>query len=92
MKYRNNNLVENFRRDLCSFVNKNDEGIDAKCGEIDEDWNYLSDRILAEIANANWGRKYYYKLTALKNIQVRKALEYFDEYDNLFLNKGEVNK
>jgi len=87
-KYRDENLDTIFSEDLCSFANKHDQNIELKCAEVEKDWNYLSDRILAEIANAKWGRKYYYKLTAIKNIQVRLALKYFDEYDNLFLNKG----
>ncbi len=84
-KYKNNDININFSKNLCSFIKKNDDEIDITCDEIDKDWEYLSSRILAEIANAKWGRKYFYKITALKNIQIRKALKYFDEYDNLLI-------
>ena len=84
-RYKNNDLNINFSKNLCSFIKKNDDEIDIACDEIDNDWEYLSSRILAEIANAKWGRKYFYKITALKNIQIRKALKYFDEYDNLLI-------
>ena len=72
--------------DVSTFIDwviTEDEKIDLNIDEINEDWLYIENRILAEIANSFWGKNNYYHillnqdsqfLTGLENISKAKSL------------------
>ncbi len=47
--------------------------------EIEDDWYYLENRILAEIASSIWGKEYLFKHRLIQDIQAQKALNHFTE-------------
>ena len=69
--------------DFIIWVNNEDELLNIQNKDIQEDWIYLENRIFADIANALWGKDYYYQmllkednqfLTSLKHLNDAKAL------------------
>ena len=42
------------------------------------DWNFLSNRIKAEMANAKWGKEFRYKVLISADIQVKEAVKLFE--------------
>jgi len=67
------------------WINEQDSTINILTNDLNKDWNYLENRILADIASANWGKDYYYNillnedkqfLTSLKHLEDAKALVY----------------
>ena len=48
-------------------------------GEIEDDWYYLENRILAETASSIWGKEYLFKHKLIQDVQVQKALNHFTE-------------
>ena len=44
----------------------------------DNDWELLSNRIKAEVANAKWGKEFRYKTLINGDIQVQEALKQFE--------------
>ncbi len=69
--------------DFILWINKEDALLNIKNKDIQNDWIYLENRILADIANALWGKDYYYQillkednqfLTSLKHLNDAKAL------------------
>ncbi len=55
--------------------------------ELVQDWDFLSNRITAEIAGANWGKKYLYKTIIGSDLQVQEALKHFKEAEDLISEK-----
>ncbi|NOZ08519.1 MAG: PDZ domain-containing protein [FCB group bacterium] len=55
--------------------------------ELIQDWDFLSNRITAEIAGANWGKKYLYKTIIGSDLQVQEALKHFKEAEDLISEK-----
>ena len=53
-------------------------------GEIEDDWYYLENRILAETASSIWGKEYLFKHKLIQDVQVQKALNHFTEARELF--------
>ena len=51
--------------------------------DIDKDWSYIKNRIIAELANKTFNRKYYYKTLIMNDKTVLEALNYFDEAKTL---------
>ena len=52
--------------------------------EIEEDWDYLENRILAQAASSIWGKEYLYKHKLAQDVQVQEALKHFNEARELF--------
>ena len=51
--------------------------------DIDKDWSHISNRIIAELANKIFDRKFYYKTLIMNDKTVLEALNYFDEAKTL---------
>ena len=67
------------------WVNNQDEALNIESIDLDKDWVYLENRILADIASSIWGKNYYYNillnednqfLTSLENTHKAKELVY----------------
>ena len=54
--------------------------------EIEKDWEFLANRILAEAASSIWGKEYLYKQLLIQDAQAQEALKHFDEARELFKN------
>ena len=54
--------------------------------ELNTDWIYIENRILAEIASRNWGKKYFYKQLLKTDEQAQEALKHFGEAHKIFNN------
>ena len=52
--------------------------------DINEDWDDIENRIMAEIANKIWGKEYFYKQSLKKDSQVQEALKYFTQARELY--------
>jgi len=52
--------------------------------EIEEDWDYLENRILAQAASSIWGKEYLYKHKLTQDVQAQEALKHFNEARELF--------
>ena len=53
--------------------------------ELKEDWDYIENRILAEIASSIWGKEYLYKHRLTKDVQAQEALNHFNKARELFI-------
>ena len=60
--------------------NKNDED------ELIEDWVYIKNMILAEVASSLWGKEYLYKHKLIHDDQAQEALKHFIDAQDLFSN------
>jgi hypothetical protein len=47
--------------------------------DLEQDWEYLSNRVASEIAGQNWNREALYLLRLRVDNQVQQALELFDQ-------------
>ena len=54
--------------------------------EIQEEWDYLENRILADIASSIWGKEYMFKQLLLQDNQVQEAIKHFNKAKELFNN------
>ena len=52
--------------------------------ELDSDWDYLENRILADIASSIWGKEYMFKQLLIQDNQAQEAMQHFDEARELF--------
>ena len=52
--------------------------------ELEVDWDYLENMILAEVASSIWGKKYFYRHKLVQDVQAQKALKHFSEARELF--------
>ena len=71
--------------DFINWINNQDQSLDITIESFKGDWDYLENRILADIASSIWGKDYYYNillnedrqfLTSLEHVQEAKALVY----------------
>ena len=53
--------------------------------ELKEDWDYIENRILAEIASSIWGKEYLYKHRLTQDVQAQEALNHFNKARELFI-------
>ena len=69
--------------DFIAWANTLDESLNLEFKNIIDDWYYLENRILANIASAIWGKNFYYNVllnedqqfvVAIKNISLAKTL------------------
>ena len=56
---------------------------DINIEELNQDWENIKHRIIAEIVNKFWGRDYYYKSLIINDKTAQEALKYFDEAKTL---------
>ena len=47
--------------------------------EIKEDWEYIENRLLAEVASRIWGKEYLIKHNLAHDTQAQEALKHFNE-------------
>ena len=47
--------------------------------ELDNDWNYIENRIKAEIASSVWGKQFLFKTNVKNDEQVQAVFNYFNE-------------
>ena len=52
--------------------------------ELDEEWNYLENRILADMASSIWGKEYMFKQLLMEDNQAQEAMKHFNEARALF--------
>ena len=70
-----NIAIENF----IQWINEEDDSLDIQNLDIEEDWIYLENRILADIANALWGKDYYYQTLLKEDNQFLISLEHMND-------------
>ncbi len=75
-KGRNLNILE-----FVDWANKADESLNLNPENIKEDWRYLENRILANVASALWGKDYYY------NILLNEDKQFIESINNIPLAK-----
>ncbi|MCH8023893.1 MAG: S41 family peptidase [Candidatus Marinimicrobia bacterium] len=55
------------------------KGLELDDAALEEDWDYLANRVASEIAGQNWNRQALYLLRLQVDNQVQQALELFDQ-------------
>ena len=70
------------RRDKFFLWLKNQE-IDFEAEELEENWAYIENRILANVASSIWGKEFLYKKLLDTDKQAQKALLHFEEAKEL---------
>ena len=71
---KNKNTIVN-QNEFIDWCNKNNNELNLIKDEIDEDWVYIENRILAELANSIWSKNDYYHVLLNEDQQFLKALE-----------------
>ena len=74
--------LKNKQRNKFFLWLKNQE-IDFETEELEENWAYIENRILANVASSIWGKEYLYKKLLDTDKQAQKALLHFDEAKEL---------
>ena len=64
--------------DFVAWLSNSDEKLDVSIDSINENWSYLKNRILSEIASHYWGKDAFYNILVLEDSQFRIA------HDNLY--------
>ena len=72
-KIRDNENLE--IKDFVSWLNNLEQPIEIDDGDIIENWNYLRNRILSEVANIHYGKNYYYYVLLIEDEQFQKSIE-----------------
>ena len=76
------------RKDLKAFIKWLEEKeLEVTEEELTEDWEFLRNRLKAEIAGAIWGKNNLYKLILNSDLQVLEALKHFTEARELISQK-----
>ena len=70
------------KKDFIKWLKNQD--IDFLEEELDSDWDYLENRILADIASSIWGKEYMFKQLLIQDNQAQEAMQHFDEARELF--------
>ena len=84
--FRSEYKLDRKRRDkFISWLESQD--IKFSTDELQENWNYIQNRILAEAASSIWGKEFRYKQLLEEDVQVRVALNHFNEARELFSKK-----
>ena len=76
-----NNFIKDYVVNQNDFVTWLDSAkIDYDKEEItnNPDWEFISKRIKAELANTTWGREYFYKTLINDDVQVKEAKKQFE--------------
>jgi hypothetical protein len=83
MKFRNTYKIDGKRiNEFVHWLEKQE--IEFSKDEIEEDWDYLENRILAQAASSIWGKEYLYKHKLAQDVQAQEALKHFNEARELF--------
>ena len=62
-----------------NWVNSEDEKLTLDIEEINQDWLYIENRIIAEIANSLWDKNSYYHILLNQDNQFLTAIENLDK-------------
>ena len=65
------------------WVITEDKKIELDIDEINEDWLYIENRILAEITNSLWGKNHYYHILLNQDSQFLKGLDNINKAKSL---------
>ena len=85
LKFQSNYKIEG--KEKKSFIQwLSEQGIEFSKEEIDEDWKYLENRILSELASSLYGKEFLFKQLLMQDTQAQAALEHFKEARELFKN------
>ena len=83
MKFRNTYKIDGKKiNEFVHWLEKQE--IEFSEDEIEEDWDYLENRILAQAASSIWGKEYLYKHKLTQDVQAQEALKHFNEARELF--------
>ena len=69
-----------------AMLDPNTIPIEFSVEELQQDWNYLENKILAELANKVWGKEYFFKQLLVQDNQAQDALKHFNDARKLFSN------
>ena len=61
-----------------------DQDIKLSIDELEENWDYIQNRILAEAASNIWGKEFFFIQLLDEDVQIQEALKHFDEARALF--------
>ena len=75
------------QEEFLSWLNQKNIEYDEKQITKTDDWSFISKRIKAELANAIWGKDYYYKALIESDQQVIRAIAQFDAASELLIKK-----
>ena len=56
-----------------------DQEVEFESEELEENWDYLQNRILSEAASSIWGKEYLFMKLLEEDIQAQEALKHFGE-------------
>ena len=76
------NIDEKRRNKFINWLKK--QNIEFSKDELIEDWDYIENSILAQVASNIWGKKYLFKHKLIQDVQVIEALKHFTEVRELF--------
>jgi len=65
------------------WIKNSDEDFDISFSEIQDDWEYIENRIFAELASVLWGKDYYYHVFLDKDIQFQTAVQNISNAHNI---------
>ncbi len=69
--------------DFMSWANSMDDSLELISSSIEEDWMFLENRILANIANHYWGKNYNYYVLLNEDNQFLSSLDYIKDAQEL---------
>ena len=61
--------------------------VEFKAEELEENWDYIQNRILSEAASSIWGKQYLFKKLLEADKQAQEALKHFEEA-RMLINSG----
>ena len=67
------------QKDFIYWVNIQDSTLNVKNNDLNENWLYLENRILADVANALWGKNYYYNILLNEDKQFLISLDHINQ-------------
>ena len=76
-----NDLYNNTNNDFIEWLEKNDYKFEKE--DIVKDWDYINNRIFAEVSNKLFNRNFYYKSIINNDNMVKEALKYFEDANEL---------
>ena len=74
-------LYNNTNENLIAWLIKNNYEFNQD--DLIKDWDYINNRIFAEVANKIFSRNFYYKSIISNDNLVKEALKYFEDANEL---------
>ena len=71
------NLNGRRKDDFFSWLETHEVEFEAE--ELEENWDYIQNRILSEAASSIWGKEYLFKKLLEEDKQAQEALQHFEE-------------